>query len=193
MTEEDLLRWTDDLLEGERLEAVTRHLEAQPGLRAELEGFKLVGDALRAEIPARQEPPYHDFFNTRVMRVIQDEQNAHAASVAPRPSLFAKLRWLSLPIAAGALALSFVAGMNMSPTSYTNEKSLTSNEEAEPSIYVPLASLQANVVTGADHEVNLIVLDGLNDIPDDVSFSLSAVEEESSSGYILVKHTDNLL
>lgn len=194
MTEEDLLRWADGLLEGERLDEVSKHLTAHPSLRAELEDFELVGKALREEIPAQQEPPYHDFFNTRIMRAVRDQQMAHYAEVARQPSLFEKLHWLVLPITAGALALAFVAGMKMAPIATSGPKSLaqSKNVEVQPSVYLPLSSLQANVVTSPDHEVNLIVLDGLKAIPDEVNFPLGKRDEKLSQGYILVNHTDDL-
>lgn len=192
MTEEDLLRWADGLLKDERLEAVNKHLQTQPALRAELENSRLVGAALREEIPAHIEPPYHDFFNTRIMRAVRDEQMSQYAEISAKPSLFEKLRWLVLPITAGALALAFVAGMNMSPVASGGPKPLARIESAEeqPSVYLPSTSLQANVVAGVDRDVNLIVLDGLKDIPDDVNFSLSTVDEKPAT-YSVVKFTDD--
>ncbi len=192
LTEEDFLLWSDDELEGERLEKVNAHLGGNPALRGDLENFAVVGEALREEIPSVQEPPYRDFFNTRVMRAVHDERSSRVSAAEARPSLFAKLRWLSLPLTAGALALAFAAGMKMAPES-SDAVTFASPQEEAPSVYLPSANMKANVVTGSDHEVSLIVMDGLQAIPDDVDFSVGARKEKQDGTYVSFQDTDDLL
>ncbi|MGE9269086.1 MAG: anti-sigma factor family protein [Verrucomicrobiales bacterium] len=191
LTAEDLVKLTDGFLDEEERGRLEAAVSTDAAAQADLRDFQAIGDALRAEVPVAEEPPYPDFFNSRILQAIEQESTEEAQTVAAAPSFYEKLSWWLLPVTAGALALAFVAGMNM-PQRGESQMAQQTSEEGMPTLYLPLANLEANVVNGTDEGVNLIVLDGLNDIPDDVTFDLSEAELETPD-YTLVKHTDDLL
>ena len=72
--EELLIRWMDGGMTGaERLE-LEPYLASHPELEAEREAFLTMRNELRAAVPASVEPPYPDFFNAHLERLIRESQ-----------------------------------------------------------------------------------------------------------------------
>lgn len=162
ITETDLLLWADGQLDPARLTLVEAHLKENPGLRLELEEMRTLTSALKREVPASVEPPYPDFFNSRILRDIQE----NAAPVSARKTPFLeRFKWLALPASLAALALAFFAGTRISDPAAPGP--VAQNSDPVPSLYLPTDQMQAEVFSGDHGEINLIVLDGLTAIPDE--------------------------
>ena len=71
--EEMLALWVDDELTGESAATVSAWAATQPEWLTRREEARQIKQLLRAHLPASEEPPYADFFNSRISREIARE------------------------------------------------------------------------------------------------------------------------
>ncbi|NNC88802.1 MAG: hypothetical protein HKN82_10130 [Akkermansiaceae bacterium] len=171
--EELLTRWLDDVLTGEERAEMEPLLKEHPEWEREREEFLQMRATLRAEIPAEEEPPYPDFFNAHLERLVRERRGAVAPSGDERPGFWATLRWWLAPAAAGAMLLAFLAGMQIRDPG-SEGPPLAANIMPAVYTYTPVASVKATTMEDASLGGTVIVLDGLEAIPDSVDLFQTA-------------------
>ncbi|BDS07515.1 hypothetical protein NT6N_25550 [Oceaniferula spumae] len=162
--ETTLTLWMDGELEGDDLIRMEAWAKDHPELLAERDAISALSRSIQDNIPASVEPPYPDFFNERILHAIEEDQPAPEPAPAPSPSGFWK--WLVAPVAAGAMAICFYLGTQMQ--SGNPAQATTSPVLATSTVYTPDSSVEANIFVSGNEEATVIVLEGLDDIPDDL-------------------------
>lgn len=161
-SEELITRWIDGDLSGNELanfeQSIASEREIYDAMRAEAQDVALL---LKANFASSQEPPYPDFFNSQIQKHIRDNMGAEAA-VESKTSLKSQIwSWFSSPFtlaAAAAVALLIVA---IRPASSGEGSTLVS------SLYSPNPDVAASSYYSKDADATVIVLDGLESIPDE--------------------------
>jgi len=177
--EHTLNRWLRGELEGEELRKVDAWANDNAGdLDSEFKcdiGWDALGADFMQAIPASEEPPYPEFFNSKIQQSIQADVLEQAAPVPvnAEPSIWQKLRWMVLPTAAAA-AIAFYAGSQMTQpaTPAGDSPGIVSYER----VYVPDSDVVA-AFSESDRATE-IVLEGLHPISDE----LDIVKGETSFG-----------
>lgn len=189
--ESTLALWLDDELTGEELAAVEAWASSQPEQLAAREEIRHWRKTIATAIPAVEEPPYADFFNSRVMQGIREQT---PVAVPQQPVTRKSFGWNSwfMPLAACAgMALAFVVG---SRTAKSPDIDITANAPraipVEPVLYTPEKGVNAEWIASNKAAASVIVLNGVAAIPDSMDFSatvmLPKVDEEdrtADNGY----------
>src|SRR5687768_715025 len=81
--EEMLALWVEDELDAASAATVEAWTATRPEWLTRREEARQVRSLLRAHLPASEEPPYSDFFNSRISREIAREAAAAAPATAP--------------------------------------------------------------------------------------------------------------
>jgi hypothetical protein len=121
---------------------------------------------MAAHLPASEEPPYPDFFLSRVNQGIRDLQ---AAAVPAKPTAAVPF-WKSwvMPLAACAgMVLAFGIGKR----SNESAGALTVVPSVSPVVYTPEEGVDAEWFASTGAGANVIVLEGVAAIPDSTDFS----------------------
>lgn len=173
--ESTLALWLDDELTGEELAAVEAWASSQPEQLAAREEIRRWRATIAQAVPACEEPPYPDFFNTRVMQAIREQ----AAVPEPQPVIRKSFRWNSwfMPLAACAgMVLAFWVG---SRTAKAPEFDVTAGApraiSVEPILYTPEKGVNAEWVASNKASATVIVLNGVAAIPDSTDFSATVM------------------
>lgn len=163
--ETKLALWLDDELTGDELatmEAWAADIPEQLATREEVRSYR---KTMAATLPASEEPPYPDFFLSRVNQGIRDLQ---AAEKPVAPASAAAPFWKSwlMPVAACAgMVLAFGVGRQ----SFTDRSPLAVVPAAKPALYTPEVGVDAEWF--ASSGATVIVLQGVSAIPDSMDFS----------------------
>lgn len=190
-----LTQWMDEELDGEPLRRVEAWAQEHPELLAERDAIQTMNASIRAHVPDSIEPPYPDFFNQRILRAIEEDQLAAAAPQATKNRKKSRgvWQWLSLPIAAGAMALCFYLGTQVSGESPNQAPPvLVNTSDHTPSVYTPDGTVRADIFKTPDAKAVVILLEGLEDIPDD----LEIAGEPSTSplaGSMMIKNEESVI
>ena len=167
-----LTRWMDGELSGDELEQMESWAQEHPGILTERDAVQAMQKDIRDSVAADTEPPYADFFNQRILRIIANEPARASHDTRASGShwlgwLWSK--WLALPGAAMAMALCFYLGTQVSflPPAQTAGASTP----GRPMIYTPDADIRANVFSSRNTGATVIVLEGLDDLPDDLEIA----------------------
>jgi len=167
--ETTLALWLDDELAGDEFAAVEAWASSRPDRLEAREENRRYKTTLQAAIPASIEPPSPEFFNARIARLI--ETSAACMPAASRPASGVELPfWLNprswfMPAAAAAgMFFAFWVGNNMGgqPAPVADRA---------PEVYVPESGVIAEWVSAKEGQGGVIVLTGLNAIPDSTDFS----------------------
>jgi hypothetical protein len=173
--EHRLALWLDDELQGEELAAAEAFFGDAPEMLAAREETRRWRAMMAEGIPADQEPPYSEFFNARIARAIRD--------AAPEPTTVTvrRISWNAVlfPLAACAgMAFTFLLGVKTSDNRMDlAEIDVTGAPKAipvDPILYTPESGVNAEWFTSLDASATVIVLDGLEAIPDSMDFSATA-------------------
>jgi anti-sigma factor RsiW len=173
--ETTLALWLDDELQGDELAAVNAWAEQNPEQLAAREKTRRWRKMVASAVPASKEPPYAEFFNGRIARAIS-EPPIEPAAVATR-----RISWKSvlMPLAACAgMALTFWLGAETK--SGTPEIDVTGAPRAipvEPIVYTPERGVKAEWFTSSEASATVIVLNGVDAIPDTIDFSKTAATQ----------------
>ncbi|MDQ8189627.1 hypothetical protein [Roseibacillus persicicus] len=169
--EELVIRWMDDeVLSASENEELKRILEAEPELTAMRAGHSQVREDLLAVYAEPADVPYGDFFQTKLEQAIRDADEADLPPAKPTASSWRDaLRWWLAPVAVGAMAVAFLAGTRVG-NSPTPERLVVSQNRSV--VYTPEGGVTASIVNADGAGTSVIVLDGLQPIPD--SFDLMA-------------------
>ena len=162
--------WIDGKLAGDELAQMEAWAKNQPELLAERDAIRAMNSQIADTIPASEEPPYPDFFNQRILRDIEEETSV----VAPTKSVKEKLniwRWLAIPAAAAAMTACFYMGLRSGAQTGSGSPTIATT----PTVYTPDENVRAAMFTANSADATVIVLEGLNDIPD--SYDIVAISE----------------
>ena len=123
---------------------------------------------MTATIPAEDEPPYADFFNHRIQKEIRAMQPVPVEVAKPRFSL---RTWL-MPLAACAgMVLAFWLGAKQAGPPEIDVTGAPRAIPVEPIIYTPEKGVDAEWFSSSGAMATVIVLNGLESIPDSTDFS----------------------
>ena len=185
--EAKLALWLDGELRGVELAEFETALRARGDYQEllnqkdDLERWKSM---VASAVPASEEPPYPDFFNSRIEAAIQ----AGRPAVPARDLGFWWRRWF-MPVAACAgMAMAFWLGArSQSRPAEIDVAGAPKAIPVEPVLYTPESGVEAEFIAGRGDGSPVIVLGGLDAIPDEKEFSATAGvypkdEEESMAG-----------
>ncbi|MCF7734194.1 MAG: hypothetical protein K9N23_21095 [Akkermansiaceae bacterium] len=164
-----LARWLEDELEGAELAAFEQTISGRADLHAQQTVVRAMRKDLAELIPAVEEPAYPDFFNSRVGKSIREQAARPAASRAGRRSWE---NWWMPATAVAGMAAAFWLG-----TKTTDRAELAGSPPparpvvAQPGIYTPERGVDAEWFSSDDAGATVIVLKGLDAIPDNMDFS----------------------
>lgn len=189
--EELLTRWLDDALSDEEVRELEPVLAENPEWHDERKQYRKMRGELRAAIPAEQEPPYPDFFNTHLERLVQEAMRSEKGAGTRRGAGPGRLwtLWLA-PAAAAAVVAAFILGMNSAPRSAPpvvgaggvgsvegNRLLDAPGENGEA--YSPLSSVSTDIIHDDALGATLIVVEGLEELSDqDLVIGGGSVEGE---------------
>ena len=181
--EELLTRWIDGVLSEAEQREWESYLAGHPELETEREAFQTVRAELRAAVPAKVEPPYPDFFNAHLERLIRESRSAVGEEAKPAPGVWRMLSWWLAPAAAAALVLAFFLGMQIGgPQDGGLEASVGGSV---PAVYSPIASVEAAAVTDKSFGGTVIVLEGLDAIPSSVDLFQASTPGRAPGAYYI--------
>jgi hypothetical protein len=167
-----LALWLDDELKGEELTAMEAWAKDQPEQLAAREDIRRWRRMISSAIPAAEEPPAAEFFNGRIAHAIRVAEPEPAEVPTHRTSWNAVL----FPFAACA-CMAFTFWMGMKTSSRPPEINVAGAPKAipvEPILYTPERGVKAEWFASSDASATVIVLDGVEAIPDSMDFSATA-------------------
>ncbi|MEO5713115.1 MAG: hypothetical protein ABIT37_06470 [Luteolibacter sp.] len=167
--EAKLALWLDDELEGEELATFEAWVLGQPEHLAAREETRRWRSMIASAVPASEEPPYPDFFNSRIAQAIR-EQTPQAAVVSEKR----RFSWQSflMPLAACAgMVLAFWVGTKAQPKVEIDVAGAPRAIPVEQIVYTPESGVKAELIASHDASAMVIVLDGVRAIPDSMDFS----------------------
>lgn len=168
-----LARWLeDDLAEGE-LSARGADFSGDARLLELREVTRALRRDIGAALPSAEEPPYPEFFNRRVAARIRS--TPVEPSAAPGGGVFRRNWWMPLGAAAG-MALAFWAGthsggVGVSPAVRPLVAETPVEAAAEPRLYTPESGVDAEWFSSEEASATVIVLNGVDAIPDETEFT----------------------
>ena len=172
--EAKLALWLEDELHGEEFAEVDAWAGKQDEHVAAREEIRKWRRMMTSAIPASEEPPYTEFFNARIAREIRN---------APLPEMPASKPGFSfksfiMPLAACAgMALAFLLGLKTQAKPQVLEIDVAGAPKAipvEPILYTPDRGVTAEWFSSLDASATVIVLNGVEAIPDETDFSKTA-------------------
>ncbi len=169
-----LTLWLDDELKGEELAAVEAWAKDHPDQLAARDEIRRWRQMVSASVPAVEEPPAPEIFNERISRAIHDEHGLTTEHQAPKNIISWRTALMPLAACAG-MVFAFWIGANNAPTGKpTTAGKPTSNSYYQPTVYTPETGVNAEWFTSAEASATVIVLDGVDAIPDSLDFSATA-------------------
>jgi hypothetical protein len=170
-----LALWLDDELHGEELARMDAWALTQPEQLAAREELRSFRRMMSAAIPAEVEPPYPDFFNSRIEKAIREQAAVQPVeSAVPAASKASFWRSWFLPATAFAgMALAFWVGTKSHTVPRTGDSIVKSDagNSASPVFYTPEQGVDAEWVRGSRNSASVIVLQGVSAIPDSLDFT----------------------
>ena len=173
--EHRLAWWLDDELQGEEFAAAEAWFGNDPDSLAAREETRRWRAMIAGAIPADQEPPYAEFFNGRIARAIREPASE------PMPVTDRRVSWNAVlfPLAACAgMVFTFLLGVK---TSDHRPDLVEIDVSGAPKailvdriLYTPESGVKAEWFTSLDASATVIVLDGVDAIPDSMDFSATA-------------------
>ncbi len=166
--ESTLALWLDDELTGAELAAVETWANSQPDQLAARDEVRRWRATMAAAIPASIEPPYPDFFNSRVLQAIR-EQNPPAERTVKNPSSWRS--WLMPMAACSGMVMAFWIGKTSQTAIAQEVVNAPRAIPVGPVVYTPESGVKAEWIAGSKASATVIVLNGVTAIPDATDFS----------------------
>ena len=166
-----LALWLEDELQGEELAAFEQWVAGRPELLEERAKARRWREMMAATLPAAEEPPYPDFFNTRVARAIRELETAPASAAKPPRGDFWRSWFMPLTACAGMVFAFWLGGKKQPGTVEIDVTGAPRAIPVDPIPYVPEIGVEAEWFVSADASATVIVLSGVNAIPDATDFS----------------------
>ncbi len=169
--ETTLALWLDDELVGDELAAVEAWAAARPEQLAAREETRNWRTMISVTVPASQEPPYPEFFNSRVMQGIRESIPLELAPEKPTKRVFWNAWWMPLAACAG-MAMAFWVGTQTRHTSPVHQVAGAPRAiPLDPVLYTPEKGVNAEWFASDHASATVIVLNGVAAIPDSTDFS----------------------
>jgi len=173
-----LARWLEDDLQGAELAAFEESIRSDRELHAQRALVRALRQDLATWIPAAGEPAYPGFFTRRVEKSIRE------LSVKPAAARGWSWRgWLMPATAVAGMAMTFWMGMKtggrqevvVTPPPHTEPLIVV-----EPGLYTPERGVDAEWFASEEAAATVIVLEGVEAIPDSMDFSETAAVPDGS-------------
>jgi hypothetical protein len=172
-----LALWLDDELEGDEFAVVEAWAADKPEQLAARDENRRWRKQFAALVPASEEPPYPDFFNSRVRRAITETAQVETVARVRKVSWWRAAWWIPSAAAAG-MALTFWLGTRVPQPQAAAPVAVAPTAPAvSPALYTPDVQVKADYFSSAKAGATVIVLDGVAAIPDDMDFSNTAAVE----------------
>ncbi len=175
-----LALWLEDELHGEELATFEAWVAGYPEHFAAREEIRRWRGLIHSALPPEEEPPYSDFFNSRVAREIRTP----AVVAGPPASSARRFFWstLVMPLAACAgMVIAFWVGTQQARPG-PPEIDVTGAPKAipvDPILYTPEKGVKAEWFTSTEASATVIVLDGVKAIPDATDFTETAMRPDA--------------
>jgi hypothetical protein len=166
--ETTLALWLDDELIGTELASMEAWAATQPEQLAAREEIRRWRETVTANVAASVEPPYPDFFNSRILKSIREQ--THAPSLLEKKP-FSWKSWLMPAAACAGMALTFWAGMKTQAVPEIDVAGAPRAIPVDPVLYTPENGVNAEWFTSREASATVIVLNGITAIPDSMDFS----------------------
>jgi hypothetical protein len=166
--EATLALWLDDELTGAELASVEAWAAGQPEQIAARNEIRRWRALVASAIPASEEPPFPDFFNSKVLQAIR-EQTTIPQAVEKKAGFWKS--WLMPTAACAGMALTFWAGTKASAPPEYDVAGAPKAIPVEPVVYTPVSGVNAEWFASNEASATVIVLSGVTAIPDAVDFS----------------------
>ena len=163
--EELLTRWMDDGLSDEELRELEPVLAEHPELHEERADYARLREELRAAVPSEIEPPFPDFFNSHLERLVREERRGVDKTDSRRgEGAFNRLWfWWMAPAATAAVVMAFLLGMKSAQP--VNQGGMV-DAAAGSEVYSPLAEVSTEVILDRESDSTLLVVEGLAPLAD---------------------------
>jgi hypothetical protein len=166
-----LALWLEDELHGEELTAFDAWVADRPEHLAAREDMRRWRRLMAEGLPREEEPPYPDFFNQRIAKSIRDLTPVPAAVSKPRFSLSS---WFMPLTACAGMVLAFWLGGKRNAIPEIDVTGAPRAIPVEPILYTPEKGVTAEWFDSLQASATVIVLNGVQAIPDDTDFSETA-------------------
>lgn len=191
-----LMLWLEDELHGAEATHVDSWAMDQPVWLEKREAARSWRGNLRQVIPAAQEPPYPDFFQSKLMRAIEESTSqASAQPTAVRVEAWWR-KLLTPAIAAAAMAVCFVGGTWFGNPPVDRAKTAVNASPAKSLvIYTPEEGVKAEFFESSPVDGPVIVLNGVAAIPDsyEVPDSAAVFRYEQQQKQLRAKESASLM
>jgi len=163
--EELITRWMDDGLSDEELRELEPVLAEHPELHEERVDYARLRKELRAAVPSESEPPFPDFFNSHLERLVRKEERGMDKIDSRRSEgAFNRLWvWWMAPAATAAVVAAFLLGVKSAQPA--NQGGMV-DAAAGSEVYSPLAEVSTEVILDRESDSTLLVVEGLAPLAD---------------------------
>ncbi len=168
--EAKLALWLDDELEGDDLATFEAWVSSQPQHLVAREEVRQWRALMASAVPASEEPPYPDFFNSRIAQAIREPAPKIPAAAVRRP--FWKTLLMPVTACAGMVLAFWVGAKSQKATPEYIVEGAPRAIPVEPLVYTPENGVEAEWFS-SDVSSMVIVLNGVRAIPDAMDFSAS--------------------
>ncbi len=176
--DELLALWVDDALEGPSASEVDAWASTRSEWLERREQARQIAPLLKTGLAASEEPPYAEFFNSRIAREIAREAGG---AVAPTFSRSRSLwSWFLPATAVAGMVFCFWAGTRMVPAPAVAGPDPVAAPPA-PYLYTPEKGVKAAYFASEPADAMVIVLDGVAAIPDSFEVPDTASIREPAS------------
>lgn len=180
--ETTLARWLEDDLQGAELAAFEESVRGDAELHDRREFVRAMRRDLAALIPAVEEPAYPEFFNSRIEKSIREMRPAPARAGGG----WSWRAWWMPATAMAGMAMAFWLGtvtgnrreVVVAPPPPAETVTVT---VVEPGLYTPERGVDAEWFSSEDAAATVIVLEGVDAIPDAMDFSATVGIDDSGS------------
>jgi hypothetical protein len=169
--DETLALWLDDELEGDAFALVESWAAGQPDQLAARQSIRDWRQQISSAIPKAEEPPYPDFFNSRIHAAISELEKAPCKVIDAKSSWW-RSGWFMPAAAAAGMTLAFWMGTRTSHT--PSPASVVEVSSSSPVVYTPETGVRADYFASRSAEATVIVLDGVPAISDALEFRETA-------------------
>ncbi|MCX6876702.1 MAG: hypothetical protein NTW21_23270 [Verrucomicrobia bacterium] len=177
LDETTLARWLDDELQGAELAAVEVSIQGDEALLTRRRELREWRATIGAVIPAVREPLYPEFFNSRIERAIREQAPTRSwLSWLPSQAAAWRAWWMPATALAG-MALAFWVGTKtggMTQVPAVPKAVPVPVVVQVPTVYTPERGVAAEWFSSPDAAATVIVLEGVEAIPDTLDFSETA-------------------
>ncbi|MGJ8675942.1 MAG: anti-sigma factor family protein [Akkermansiaceae bacterium] len=181
--EATLTLWMDGELKGDELKYVELWVQEHPEILAERDAVQAMNQQISTHLPNSIEPPYPEFFNQQVLRQInQDNLDSQTTETKQKASFW---QWFAAPMAAAGMAACFFLGTQIKSSPEYNQSGKVAQYS---SVYTPDGSVHADMFNSDEEGITVIVLEGLQDIPDELNIVGNSHRPKDNSSSMMAVH-----